>query len=180
MVKPVYPAFVRDKGIHGTVVVCFTVEPDGSVSDPFVKSASSGKVKKYLAKPALDAISQWRFSPRLVAGEPVASRACQPLVFRMNQPLTPKIRIIPPYPMAAGGERVEGVLVVCFTVEPDGSVSDPYIKSASSEVVKRYFDRTLIRTILHWKFYPKVVDGKAVAAQACQPVSFSRSQTGDS
>ena len=57
-------------------------------------------------------------------------------------------------------------------VEPDGSVASPHVTHASSPQVRRMLAQAALRTILQWKFFPKKVDGKPVAARACQSIEF--------
>jgi protein TonB len=75
---PDYPEDLRRAGIEGPVVVRFTVEPDGSVSDPAVQ----GSPPPRLAALALDAIRQWKFAPAMKNGVPIRARVQQPFLFR--------------------------------------------------------------------------------------------------
>ncbi len=75
---PDYPLDLRNAGIDGQVVVRFTVELDGSVSDPAVQ----GSPPPELAVLALDAISRWKFTPATKNGLPIRTRLQQPFVFK--------------------------------------------------------------------------------------------------
>lgn len=48
-----------DEVSHGKVILSFTVQPDGSVVDAAVVKSSHRR----LNRPALEAVSQWRFEP---------------------------------------------------------------------------------------------------------------------
>jgi protein TonB len=79
-VFPDYPRGLRSAGIEGRVVVRFTVETDGSVSDPAVEGSPSPQ----LAALALGAIRQWKFAPAMKNGAPVPARLHQPFLFRLE------------------------------------------------------------------------------------------------
>ena len=66
-VKPVYPAIARAANVQGVVIMEARVEPDGSVSE-----ATVIKSIPLLDQAALDAVKQWRFTPTLMNGVPVA------------------------------------------------------------------------------------------------------------
>ncbi|MGH8274650.1 MAG: energy transducer TonB [Gammaproteobacteria bacterium] len=90
-----------------------------------------------------------------------------------NAPLKPEVRIFPNYPPEAAIKHVQGSVLVCFTVKPDGSVYKPYIKSASSKEVKKYLGKALLDVMPEWKFSPKRVDGKPVtSSNICQTMRF--------
>lgn len=75
---PDYPRNLRSAGIEGRVVVGFTVEPDGSISE----AAVQGTPPPQLAALALGAIRQWQFAPAMKKGLPVRVRLQQPFLFR--------------------------------------------------------------------------------------------------
>ena len=82
----------------------------------------------------------------------------------------PIVQMAPQYPREARMKGIEGWVEIEFTIEPDGSVSDP--KVVNSEP-RRVFDRDAIRAIYKWKFKPRIVDGKPVARRATQTLEFS-------
>ena len=63
---PIYPDAARSAGIQGTVVMNAIIGKDGTLLSACVASGSPS-----LAKSALDAVSQWHYSPALLNGEPV-------------------------------------------------------------------------------------------------------------
>lgn len=66
-VPPVYPAAAQDAGIQGLVIVEVRIEPDGRVSNARVMRSVP-----QLDEAALNAVSQWEFSPTLgVDGRPI-------------------------------------------------------------------------------------------------------------
>lgn len=96
------------------------------------------------------------------AGDPVAEGDVIPIV-----------RIEPQFPREALIEGISGYVIVEFTIEPDGSVSDP--KVVESEP-RRMFDRNAVRAIYKWKFKPRIVDGQPVARRATQRLDFNLNQ----
>lgn len=58
-VEPEFPRELRNTISQGKVMLAFTVQPDGSVSGTTIVSASNRR----LGKPAMDAVSKWRFTP---------------------------------------------------------------------------------------------------------------------
>jgi len=65
-VLPVYPPEARDAHVHGTVVLDGMVTERGQVED--LKLVSGHPV---LAKAAMDAVKQWRYTPYLLNGKPI-------------------------------------------------------------------------------------------------------------
>jgi TonB family protein len=75
---PDYPPSWRNAGIVGAVIVSFSVEPDGSVSNPEIEGSPPAE----LAAITLNAILRWRFAPATKGGIPVRVRAHQQFVFK--------------------------------------------------------------------------------------------------
>jgi TonB family protein len=66
-VSPEYPQAAKDNGIEGLVVLQATLSADGTPTELKVVSSPDDS----LSKAALDAVSQWRYQPTLLNGEPV-------------------------------------------------------------------------------------------------------------
>lgn len=81
-VDPEYPVRALDRRKEGMVALAFLIETDGSVSHVEVVDSVEGT---YFQKPALTAIRQWRFKPRIKNGEPVDSVACHEFVFHVDE-----------------------------------------------------------------------------------------------
>ena len=77
---PDYPPNWRSAGIVGTVVVIFSIEPDGSVSNPAIE----GSPPPQLAALTLHAIMRWKFTPATKGGVPVRVRAKQKFTFKVE------------------------------------------------------------------------------------------------
>jgi protein TonB len=82
----------------------------------------------------------------------------------------PIVRIEPQYPREALVDGISGWVEIEFTIEPDGTVSDPKIVASNP---RRIFDRNAIRAIYRWKFKPRIVDGKPIARRATQRLEFN-------
>jgi len=82
----------------------------------------------------------------------------------------PIVRIEPQFPREAAINGIEGWVEIEFTIEADGSVSDPKVLNSQP---RRVFDRNAIRAIYKWKFKPRIVDGKPVARRATQRLDFT-------
>jgi TonB family protein len=78
-VRPDYPDSWKREGLQGTVHVRFTIAKDGSVRDVNVVDGDSR-----LAKSALKAVKQWRYSPALKNGEPVELQSTAAVVFALK------------------------------------------------------------------------------------------------
>ncbi len=80
--------------------------------------------------------------------------------------LTPLVRIPPEYPMSARGKKIEGYVILRFTVTETGSVADPEVLRSEPPGV---FDRAATRAVRRWKYQPQIVDGQPTSV-----VSFTR------
>lgn len=67
-VQPVYPASAKEKGAQGTVVLHAVVGMDGK---PLSLQVLNSQIDPDLARAAVEAVSQWRYQPTLLNGDPV-------------------------------------------------------------------------------------------------------------
>jgi protein TonB len=65
-VRPVYPADAKDAHIEGVVILGVVIGEDGSVIDTAVVRSIPE-----LDEAAIEAVTQWKFEPTLLNGEPV-------------------------------------------------------------------------------------------------------------
>lgn len=65
--RPTYPPSALADNQEGTVLIKYSVGPDGKVINPIIEDSSS----KAFSKMALETIQQWRYAPRVVDGKPV-------------------------------------------------------------------------------------------------------------
>ena len=66
-IKPVYPVDLQQQGISGTVKIEGVISKDGLLGISQVVS----QIDPHLTQLALDAVTQWRYRPTLLNGEPV-------------------------------------------------------------------------------------------------------------
>jgi periplasmic protein TonB len=71
----------------------------------------------------------------------------------------PLVRIPPDYPPRAIERGIEGWVIVRFTITATGAVKDPVIVDAQP---KGIFDKAVLRSIVRWRYNPKVEGGVAV------------------
>lgn len=80
-IPPSYPRRARQRNIQGYVIVHFTINKQGDVTQiKIVKSHPEG----YFENSARDAISKWKFNPKIQNGKPVEQLAEQKLEFRLR------------------------------------------------------------------------------------------------
>ena len=77
---PEYPPSWRKAGISGVVNVRFTVEADGSVSNPSIE----GSPRAELAALTLHSIMRWKFAPAIRGGAAVRAKAQQKFVYQLQ------------------------------------------------------------------------------------------------
>lgn len=80
-ISPVYPRRALSRRIEGSVDLLVTLRPDGTVEGATVVRSEPPGV---FDQAALDSVRQWKFKPKLVDGQPVASRGSQRIEFRMR------------------------------------------------------------------------------------------------
>ena len=80
--------------------------------------------------------------------------------------LTPLVRFPPEYPMTAAASRIEGFVLLRFTVTETGSVADPEVLRSQPPGI---FDRAAMRSVLRWKYQPQLANGEPVSV-----VSYTR------
>lgn len=88
----------------------------------------------------------------------------------MGHELIPLVRVPPRYPTRAVRLQIEGFVTLEFTINPDGSVSDPEVVEASPAKI---FDKAALQAIAQWKFKPREENGRAVASRALQRIEFT-------
>lgn len=67
-VQPIYPESAMAAGVQGTVVLHVILSKDGR---PLQLEVVNSEVNPDLARAAVEAVSQWRYQPTLLNGEPV-------------------------------------------------------------------------------------------------------------
>lgn len=78
---------------------------------------------------------------------------------------TPLVRVEPRFPVDALRQGISGWVVLNFSIDETGSVSDIQVISAEPRSV---FDREAIRALRRWKYQPQIINGKAVKQENLQ------------
>lgn len=78
---PVYPFEMFKKGVEGVVVLRLVVTKEGTVGSVVIDSST----RMEFEMAALDAARQWKFTPAVVGGEPVACVIKIPLTFSLGK-----------------------------------------------------------------------------------------------
>ncbi|MFP3367304.1 energy transducer TonB, partial [Pseudoalteromonas sp. SIMBA_148] len=77
----------------------------------------------------------------------------------------PIVKVAPVYPRRALSPRIQGYVIVEFTVTKQGTVRDPQVVKAEPESL---FDRAAMDAALKLKYKPRVVNGEAVEVAGVQ------------
>jgi protein TonB len=80
-VQPVYPVEAKEAHITGTVVLQALIGRDGSLQDLRIVQAPAAS----LAVSALLAVSQWKYKPYLLNGEPVEVNTTINVIYNLGQ-----------------------------------------------------------------------------------------------
>ena len=72
----------------------------------------------------------------------------------------PLVRIEPDYPMRAEQRKIEGWVVVQFTITKAGTIKEPFVQSSHPGNI---FDRVALQAVRKWKYNAKIEGGVAVA-----------------
>src|SRR5277367_19316 len=67
-VQPIYPDSAKSAGISGTVILHAVISMDGK---PLSLRVMNSQIDPDLARSAVEAVSQWRYTPTLLNGEPI-------------------------------------------------------------------------------------------------------------
>lgn len=70
----------------------------------------------------------------------------------------PIVKVAPQYPRRALQRRMEGDVVLEYTVTRSGTVRDPVVLQSTDPI----FDQAAIDSALRYKYKPRVVDGEAI------------------
>ena len=87
-----------------------------------------------------------------------SSMVAVPTALAADGGLVAKKRVAPVYPRGAERRKIEGHVVVTYTVDTEGKVSDVAVAEAVPEGV---FDDAAMRAVSRWKYEPpaSVVEG---------------------
>ena len=78
--RPVYPFYLKESGVQGSVNLEIVIDSTGSVISAHAVSSTHPDFDQS----AIDAIFKWKFEPGYKNGLPVKTRRIQPISFRLN------------------------------------------------------------------------------------------------
>jgi TonB family protein len=184
-VEPEYPEAAKQMRAQGPVVLEVSIGKDGAVED--IKVVSGHPL---LVQPAKDALRKWVFSPKLVDGEPVDSKATIELNFRLpasengetptmrfdvngNNAQGPSLisRVEPVYPPEAKQAGIHGQVDLQATIGKDGAVEDIKVLSGDPILAKAALD-----AVKKWRYSRTLVNGEPVETKTKITLTFAKHQ----
>jgi TonB family protein len=184
-VEPEYPEAAKQMRAQGPVVLEVSIGKDGAVED--IKVVSGHPL---LVQSAKDAVRKWVFSPKLIDGEPVDSKATIELNFRLpssengetpvmrfdvngNNAQGPSLisRVEPVYPPEAKQAGIHGQVILQATIGPDGAVENIKVLSGDPILVKAALD-----SVKKWRYSRTLVNGEPVETKTMITLTFAKHQ----
>jgi TonB family protein len=104
-VKPVYPEIAQQAGIQGIVIIEAIIGTDGAV-----ESARVLRPVPLLDQAALDAVTQWRYTPTVLNGQAVPVVMTVTVTFNLSGPEKPREVSPDPLPMQRPPDSVAALL----------------------------------------------------------------------
>lgn len=104
-VKPEYPAIAQQAGIQGIVIIEAIIGVDGSVEEARVL-----RPVPLLDQAALEAVTQWRYTPTLLNGQPVRVVMTVTVSFNLDAPEKPREVSPDPLLMQRPADNVSAML----------------------------------------------------------------------
>jgi len=80
-IQPIYPGNAKSAGVQGTVVLHAVIGKDGK---PLSLRIMNGQIDPDLARSAVEAVNQWRYTPTLLNGEPIEVDTTINVVYSLN------------------------------------------------------------------------------------------------
>ena len=166
-VQPIYPTRALERGIEGYVLLEFTVTEAGIAIDRTVVESDPTGI---FDRAALVALSEFKYQPRVVDGEPVRTEGVRHRIdFEIEDDSTtrtaadlggqsvyvPMRKVSATYPERALQRGIEGYVVLEFTVNETGSVVDPVVVESEPAGI---FDRAALAALSEFKYQPRVID----------------------
>ena len=183
----VFPEAAKGKGIQGTVMVTFVVNDEGQMMSPSVLRSLDPDIDAEALR-VVKAMPRWNSA--ILGGKPVSRLVTLPIEFRNGQeeekPVT-KADVMPEFPKGTKGlqkflnetlwypdearsKLIEGVVIVSFIVEKDGSATHPAVLRSLHPAC----DTEALRVIrMMPKWTPGTIGGKPVRVQMNLSMRFS-------
>ena len=189
IVHPVYPPDAKAAGIQGSVVLHATITKTGTVENVTVVGGS-----QELRQSAIDAVSQWKYNPRLKDGEPVVWETTIGVNYTLPS-LTPVVGPVPPADEAAAGvkqyggdvtrplpiyepgpeytelartDKVQGAVTISLVVDEHGQPQHVQVVRGLGDGL----DEKAVDAVKRYQFRPAKENDKPVAVFVYLPVDF--------
>jgi TonB family protein len=81
-----------------------------------------------------------------------------PAMAQDDRDVVPLVRIAPDYPPEAVQQRLEGHVILEFTITAEGTTKDITVAESSSPI----FEEAAINAVSRWRYSPRLVDGAGV------------------
>ncbi len=118
-VKPVYPEIAQQGGIQGIVIIEAIIGVDGSVEEARIL-----RPVPLLDQAALDAVTQWRYTPTLLNGQPVRVVMTVTVTFTLDAPEKPREVSPDPLVMQRPADDVGGLLDYAKALQARGLLAE--------------------------------------------------------
>ena len=105
---------------------------------------------------------------KLLLATSLASFASVPLFAELQSPTETSL-VKPTYSYDLRKEEVEGAVLVSYSIDQKGHVSDAAVIGSTNQV----FEEPTLSAMRHWKFNPAQKDGHPVSVMAVRLVTFS-------
>jgi TonB family protein len=187
-VAPVYPPLARAARIQGTVVLSIVINKEGEIVDTRLVSGHP-----MLAPAAIEAVKQWKYTPRSSADKAVEVETIVRLDFRLaDGPVTRSLpsrvsqrlrvsagvaqgliasKVEPVYPDDAKAKNIEGTVMLNVDIDQEGNVERVELVSGHPMLAPAAMD-----AVLQWKYRPFVLRGEAVPVETTEQVKFVLTQ----
>ena len=177
----VYPESAKNEGIEGRVIVQFTVDEEGRVTNAEVVRA----LHPDLDAAALAALKTARFEPGRQDGRPVAVKLSLPFTFKLPFPkeveALPEVEQMPQligglealtgnvtYPEIARKAGIQGTVIVEFVVDKEGTVRNARVVRG----IGAGADEEALRAVREARFTPGMDKGEPVEVMMRLPIRF--------
>jgi len=118
-VKPVYPEIAQQGGIQGIVIIEAIIGVDGSVEEARIL-----RPVPLLDQAALDAVTQWRYTPTLLNGQPVRVVMTVTVTFNLDGPQAAREVNPDPLVMQRPADDVGGLLDYAKALQARGLLAE--------------------------------------------------------
>jgi TonB family protein len=81
-----------------------------------------------------------------------------PAMAQDDRDVIPLVRIAPDYPTEALQQRLEGHVILEFTITAEGTTKDISVAESSSPI----FEEAAVKAVSRWRYSPRMIDGAGV------------------